>query len=120
MDMTSALIDGKMKQSEVIQSAKAPLQKLEKEIDENIESQPDLLKRISDAFEKFQSKRNQSDSEKQREAFVNDINKAAEVHKSIFSNSADGLKFYSDLDKNFLQALKTTVDGFVFVRQTET
>mmetsp|Transcript_16055 Transcript_16055/g.32927 ORF Transcript_16055/g.32927 Transcript_16055/m.32927 type:complete len:987 (+) Transcript_16055:42-3002(+) len=80
------------------------------DIQTNIESQQDLLRKIFEENQKFQSERKSDTTTQLREAFVKKVEGAVETFVSLHSQLVEGKNFYDSIVQRLVQVKNTAED----------
>lgn len=78
-----------------------------------------LLVQITSANNEFVKSKSQNASAAARETVLQQINLAADTYNRLQNNLNEGLKFYTDLLRDFLEPLKQSVTDFMTARNME-
>lgn len=91
---------------------------LEKEVDENIQCQENILAKIQDANQRFVAAKKDSGAASQRETMLKDLAQAHDAFMELVANLKEGTKFYNDLTDIVLK-YQSKVSDLIFARRTE-
>lgn len=92
---------------------------LQKDIAAAFDQQKALLEKVNAANDEFVKTKAKNTIADQREAVLQAINVAVDKFNKLLANLNEGLKFYADIQKDYLEPLKQTCSDFVVAREHE-